>query len=167
MDNSMLLSERPEIRMKFSGKKFALVVALSLVSLSILLGVPGLMTRSSFAATATPSYQGSINWTFVQGNTPQSSFFQIKISASTSAASNLPNSIYVTFNEALNGSLVAKNGCVLVYPAGATQASCTVTAPYVGQGEYTFSATFSNIYGKIVATAVADPLIEPEWRSAK
>ncbi len=164
MDNTMLLSERSEIRMRFSGKKFALVVALSLISLSFLLNVPGLMMRSSFAATATPSYQGSITWVFVQGSTPLSSFFKIGISASASTASNLPNSIYVIFTEALNGSTAATNVCVLLYPAGATQASCTITAPYVGPGEYTFTATFMNTSGKTVATAVADPLIEPEWK---
>ena len=159
----MLSSEGQGTGIKFNGKKFALIVALSLVSLSILLGLPGFMTRTSFAAT-TPSYQGSIAWTFVQGSTPQSSYFQIVISASVSSASSPPGGLNVAFTEALNGSTVATNNCVLVFPAGATQASCVIRVPYAGQGEYTFSGTFRNIAGCTVATASVDPLIEPEWK---
>lgn len=147
---------------KASILKIMLMLSLILVSISAL---GAIRTPSASAASSLSTYpmQGSIVWSFYQGTSPSNSYFEFTVGASGANAAFIPSHISVSFSISYNGTVYYNHGCSLNYLPLQTSASCSFTAPFHGDGEYAFSATFTNNAGNIVAQNTTDPRIDPDW----
>ena len=146
---------------KGSILKIALILSLMLVSICAL--GASRTPSSSAASSATSPMQGSISWSFFQGTSPTNSYFIFTVSAGSAEASLIPNHVSVSFSISYNGTVYYTHGCSLNYLPLQTSASCSFIAPFHTNGEYVFSATFTDNCGKIVAQSTTDPRIDPDW----
>lgn len=108
--------------------------------------------------------QSTVVWSFVQGTQATNSYFDMTLTAWAPNAAVIPNHVAVNYWVTVNGSTYYNHGCSLNYNTGVLSQSCAFTVPFKGNGEYMFYATFTNNAGGVVAQAIVDPLIEPEWK---
>ena len=133
-----------------------------LLGLLILLSAMG--STHSFAATTTYPMQSGIQYSFIQGTQATNSYFDMTVSAWASSSSVIPSHVAVNYWVTVNGTIYYNHGCSLNYNPGQLSNSCSFTVPFKGNGDYWFYATFQDNSGKVVAQAIVDPLIEPEWK---
>lgn len=147
---------------RISILRMALILSLILVSI-FALGVFSSRAASAESTVSNYPMQSSLQWTFVQGTTPANSYFEITVAAFGSNPSLIPSQVYVSFWITYNGMLYYNHACLLNYNSGQTSASCSFNAPFIGNGDYTFYATFFNSAGHVVAQNITDPRIDPDW----
>lgn len=143
--------------------KALMVSLLALIAISSLLAAVRSPIVASADTVSNYPMQSSISWSFVQGTSPTNSYFQIQVAASGTNSSLTPSHLSVSFWITYNGITYYIHGCSLNYSPGQTYSSCSFTAPFIGDGEYVFSATFTNNAGHQVAQSTVDPRIDPDW----
>ena len=141
----------------YSARKIALL-SLVFLSLSFVLASP----LREYASTSYPM-QSSIQYSFVQGTQATNSYYEVTVTAWASSSSAIPNHVAINFWITYNGSVYYNHGCSLNYNPGQLSNSCSFTAPFQQSGDYCFYATFTDNSNNVVAQAIVDPHIEPEW----
>ena len=142
------------------GTKLLLVAALALL----------IVSSVAFAQVAAyTDANASLSWKLHPGNGVVPPTFQISIKPPKLPASDgklPPSNLGVIFSLSVNGTVYYTRECT--FPGAGANPSlgpCNFQAPTNGPGDYVFMATFSKGYGgTILAQAIIDPLIEPEWR---
>ncbi len=143
--------------------KALMVSLLTVVVISSLLAAVRSPIVASADTVSNYPMQSSISWSFVQGTSPANSYFQIQVAAWGTNSSLIPSHLSVSFWITYNGIIYYNHSCSLNYSPGQTYSSCSFTAPFIDNGEYVFSATFTNNAGHQVAQSTVDPRIDPDW----
>lgn len=139
-----------------TSRKSIAVLSLSILAILFLSSNLGLVV----AAQSASQVQANIDWQFMQGSTPQNSYFVITVNVTSSSLGT-----YHVLASGTHGSTpLDRQSCMVSLNNGQTTQSCTFTLRFAGSGHYDFYASVTGQHGQTVAYTSVDPLVEPEWR---